>query len=212
MKEIVLVGGGGHCKSVIEVIESKAEFKIAGIIDATLPKGSTVSGYTVLGKDEDLDHISQKYSEFHLAVGSIKTADTRERLFLRLKEYKGSLPVISASTSYVSKRSLIGEGCIIMHNAFINAAVRLGVNCIVNTGAVVEHDVIVGNHSHISTTAVLNGNVKVGDHCFIGSNCVVREGVVIGNNVVIGAGSVVLKDVEDNSVIAGNPSKSIIRK
>ena len=50
---------------------------------------------------------------------------------------------------------------------------------------------------------VIGNNVTIGCHvCIIG-------GVRIGNNVIIGAGSVVVKDVPDNSVVAGNPAKVI---
>lgn len=203
MKEIILIGGGGHCKSVIEVIESKKEFRIAGIIDTNLKTGTEVSGYKVIGNDKDIAQIADSFDTFIIAIGSIKTAIIRKQQYLKLKAYGVKFPWIAASTSYVSDRSGIGDGTVIMHKAFVNAAARIGENCIINTGAIVEHDVTVGNHTHISTAAVLNGHVTVGDECFIGSNAVIKEGVVIGNNAIIGAGAVVLKDVADNAVITG---------
>ena len=33
MKQIILIGGGGHCKSCIDVIENGNKYKIRGIID-----------------------------------------------------------------------------------------------------------------------------------------------------------------------------------
>lgn len=51
------------------------------------------------------------------------------------------------------------------------------------------------------------GKIKIGDNVFIGANSVVLPNVTIGDNVVIGANSVVTKDVEANTIVAGNPAK-----
>ena len=33
MNNIILIGGGGHCRSAIDVIEQDSQFRIVGIID-----------------------------------------------------------------------------------------------------------------------------------------------------------------------------------
>ena len=58
MKKIILIGGGGHCKSVIDVIEQEAQFKIAGIVDKSELLGSKILGYQVIGNDFDLENLA----------------------------------------------------------------------------------------------------------------------------------------------------------
>lgn len=55
----------------------------------------------------------------------------------------------------------------------------------------------------------LFGRINVGNNVFIGIDSVIMPGVSIGNNVVIGAKSVVTKNLEGNSVYAGNPARKI---
>ena len=58
MNRIILIGGGSHCKSVIDVIEQEAKYEIAGIIDKPQLLGSKVLGYPIIGSDSDLNNLS----------------------------------------------------------------------------------------------------------------------------------------------------------
>ncbi|MEZ0117650.1 UNVERIFIED_ORG: maltose O-acetyltransferase [Heyndrickxia coagulans] len=53
------------------------------------------------------------------------------------------------------------------------------------------------------------GNVVIGNNVFIGADAIILPNVNIGNNVIVGAGAIVTHDIEDNSVVAGNPAKFI---
>ena len=206
---IILIGGGGHCKSCIDVLEQEGRFQIVGIIDVKENIGKKVLGYEIIGDDDSLETLAYKYDHFLITVGQLKTAKLRWRLFDKLKKLGKKLPVIIAPTAHVSKHARIGEGAIIMHFATVNAAVKLGVNCIVNTKALVEHDAIVGDHNHISTAAVLNGAVQVGDACTIGSNSTLIQSVKLKNNILIGSGAVVLSDLSEAGVYVGTPAKKL---
>jgi len=209
VKEIILIGGGGHCKSCISVIESTNEYRIAGIIDTPDKVGQKVLGYPVIGHDEQLPELKEKYDYALITVGQITSAKLRMKLFQKAKNAGFDLPVIVASTAFVSKHTQIGEGTIIMHQAIINADTTIGVNNIINTKALIEHDCQIGNHNHISTASVLNGNVNVGDECFIGSNSTFVNGIGIKNNIFIGINSIVNKNLEDKGVYVGSPVKKI---
>ena len=65
---IILIGGGGHCKSCIDVIEMHGMFSIAGIIDLPQNIGNRVMGYPIIGSDEDLELISKKYLNFFISL------------------------------------------------------------------------------------------------------------------------------------------------
>jgi len=210
-KKIILIGGGGHCRSCIEVIESTNEFHIAGIVEDVKEKvGGNILGYPIIGCDNDLPKLRKKYEYAHITVGQIKSHASRETLFKLAETLKYSLPSIVASSSLVSKYSKIGRGSIIMHHAMINANVEIGENNIINTKALMEHDVIIGDNSHISTNAILNGNVKIGNNCFVGSGTVLENGISINDNIIIGMKSLVRKSIIDEGTYAGNPLRKII--
>ena len=191
MKEILLIGGGGHCKSVIDVIEQEGKFKIAGIIDNNLKLGTKILDYEVIGKDEDLEKLRKKFNYAFITVGQIKSPDIRIKLFNLLKSLDYELPVIISPLAYVSKYSEIEEGSVIMHHALINANTKIGKNCIINTKALIEHDAKVEDFCHISTGAIINGGVIVRKNSFIGSNSVCKEYIKIKENSFIKAGSLV---------------------
>ena len=145
-KQIILIGGGGHCKSVIDVFESTAEYDIAGILDKESAIGQQVCGYSIIGTDNDIPKLIEAGFVFHITVGHIKTAAARINIYEQVTKAGGQLPVIIASTATVSQRAKLGAGTIIMHKAFVNADATIGKNCIINTGAVIEHDTTIGNH------------------------------------------------------------------
>lgn len=189
MKNIILIGGGGHSKSVIDVIEQEKKYKICGIIDKQEFLGTKILGYKVIGNDLDLDFLIKRFKYAIITVGHIKSAKPRIKLFNLAKKIGFILPTIISPNSYVSKHSIIGEGTVVMHHAIINANTFIGDNCIVNSKALIEHDCSISNHCHISTNATINGSVKIGSESFIGSNVTTKENIQIKKNSFIKAGT-----------------------
>ena len=175
MKEILLVGGGGHCKSVIDVIEQEGNYNIAGIVDKKELIGQEVLGYKVIGCDDDLEELFLKYKYALVTVGQIKSNTLRVKLFTVLKKIGYELPVIVSPLAYVSKHAKVEEGTVVLHNALVNANATVGVNCIVNSKALIEHDATIEEHCHISTATVINGGVIVKENTFVGSNSTTKE-------------------------------------
>lgn len=209
-KRLILIGGGGHCRSCIDVIESGKDWSIQGVLD-NLSREAFLSGYPVLGGDELIDSYIEKKYFFLVTVGQIKSASVRRKLFTQLKNRKAAVATIVSSKGHVSRHASLGEGVIVHHFAAINANVQVGNNCIINTFANIEHDVIIGDHCHISTSAVANGGVKIGNECFIGSGAVIANGISICSNVVIGAGAIVTRDISEEGVYVGNPAAKVNR-
>lgn len=203
-KNLILVGGGGHCKSVIDVAES-AGYNILGILDMPEDVGKPVLNYKVIGTDDEIPLYVNK-AEFVITVGFIKNPATRIKLYNKVKEAGGKLATIIASTAHVSKYSTIGEGTVVMHQAFVNAGAHIGINCIINTFCNIEHDAIIGDQCHISTGTMVNGDCKVGDRCFIGSQCVLANGIEIGDDVIVGAASFVGQTIIKKGIYFGNPA------
>ena len=191
MKEIILIGGGGHCKSVIDVIEREGRFKIAGIVDKPELLGSNVLGYPIIGNDSDLGDLAKKYEYALITVGQIKSPSLRIKLFDLAINAGFTLPNIISPNAYVSKHLTIGKGVVVMHNAMVNASASIGDNCIINSKVLIEHDCQISKHCHISTNATINGGVIVQSGCFIGSGVITKESITIGKNSFIKAGSLV---------------------
>jgi len=180
MKErIVLIGGGGHCKSVIDVIEQTNKYEIIGIVDKKELYGNDVLGYKVIACDDDLETLFETCKNAIITVGQIESNQIRVKLFEKLKEIGFNLPTIISPLAYVSKYSCIDEGTIVMHHALINVNVRIGKNCIINTKALIEHDCVVEDNCHISTASVLNGGVVVKENTFFGSNATSQQSIEI---------------------------------
>lgn len=200
-REIILIGGGGHCKACIDVIEAQGEYSIAGIVDLKEKIGEMVLNYKIIACDEDLPMLAKEYQYFLISIGQIKALQKRAEKFKNLKDYGAEFPIIISPAAYISKHARIDEGTIVMHRVVVNADAGIGKNCILNTGAVIEHDVVIKDNCHISTSVVVNGGTVVGENCFIGSNSAIREGIQVGSSSVIGAGLTILNSLPEKSFI-----------
>ena len=186
-RPLILIGGGGHCKSVIEVAES-AGYEIKGILDMPDEVGKDVlPGYKVIGTDDEIPQYVEE-CDFVITVGFIKNPAIRIKLYNKVKAAGGRLATIIAST------------------AFVNAGAKIGDNCIINTFVNIEHDAEVGNQCHISTGTMVNGECKIGENCFIGSLSVCANCIEIASDIIVGAGSVVRKSIRMKGIYAGNPA------
>jgi sugar O-acyltransferase (sialic acid O-acetyltransferase NeuD family) len=208
-KDIILIGGGGHCKSCIDVIESTGRYRIIGILDVPEKLHQKLLGYDIIGCDEDIPKYAKQEIAFLITAGHIKSSSVRKKIYNQIKSSDGILENIIANTAHVSTHAKLGEGTIVMHHAIVNADAHVGNNCIINSHALVEHDAKVRDHVHISTMSVVNGGCSIGSGTFIGSNSVVNQNINIGEDVTIGAGSVVHRDISSPGVYAGNPFKKL---
>ncbi len=208
MKEkLILIGGGGHCKACIDVIEQEGRFDIAGILDVPEKVGTQILGYSIIGTDDMIDSLTKEFRYFFITVGQIGSPGVRLRIFQKLKQTGLPLPVIISPFANVSKHAKLGEGTIVMHHALINAGATAGCNCIINSKALVEHDAQIGDHCHIATGAIINGGVSVGHESFIGSCSVISQNIIIAPKIILGAGSVVIKNLAETGTYMGIPAK-----
>ena len=203
-KGIILVGAGIHCKSCIDVIESENEYIIVGIIDIKKKIGEKIYDYEIIGSDEDIPNLLQKYRYFHITIGHVINAELRIQKFNYIKKLGGIFPVIKSPLAYISKHARVEEGSMIMHDALIDADAHVGRNCIVNISTLIAHGAKLEDHCHVSANCVL-GDCQIGSGTFIGCNCYINNGVTIMKNSVIGSCSNVLKPLLKKGIYAGNP-------
>ncbi len=203
---LILIGGGGHCRSCIDVIEQEGKYLIEGIIDDAIAE-EKVMGYPVVGGDNKIEVLSNKRHFFLITVGQIKSAAVRVNLYDKLKSSQALLATIISPRSYVAKSAIIEKGTIVMHGAIVNSGAHIGENSILNTLSLVEHDAVIEKHVHVSTGAILNGGCTVGSESFIGSGSVVANGVNICSRVIVGARSTVINHITIPGIYVGSPAK-----
>lgn len=206
---VLLIGGGGHCASVIDVIEAGDDFEVAGIVEAQASERKELLGYPVVGTDAQLPELLKRVPNCVITVGQIRSADVREKLYLEIKRLGGHLPNIISPLARVARSAEMGDGNVVMHHAIVNHFAKLGNNTIINHRALVEHDAMVGDHCHVSTGAIMNGGTSLGAGCMLGSAAVMIQGVSVIGRTLIGAGAVVTESIEQSGTYIGCPARLI---
>ncbi len=203
MKErLVLIGAGGYAKSVIDSIDEK-KYQIMGFIDDI--KSGVHLGLPIFS--DSIDNFKEKEEYVYF----ISIGDNVKRKYWYDRIVENGLKVINVidKTAILASDITYGRGIFVGKAAIINSDVRIGENVIINTKALIEHGGRIGNHSNVSTNTTLNGDVVVGNNCMIGSSSVVNGQLRIGDNSIVGSGAVVIRNVEENTVVAGVPAKKI---
>lgn len=205
MIDLILIGGGGHCKACIDVIEQEGEFNIAGIVDQKENLGNKILGYPVIGCDDDIESIQQKYNHFFIAVGQIVSSKLRRKL-KDLVESEGTIfPSIVSPLAYISKHAEIGVGNIIMHRVIVNAGAEIGSFNIFNTNSIIEHDCIIKDFNHISVSTTICGTVTIGSDCFIGASSTINNNINLSDSIFVGSNTLINKNLTEKGIYAGNP-------
>lgn len=201
MKNVIIIGTGGHAKVIVDIIEKSGD-NIVGFLDQNRSLGEQVLGYRVIGSEtEDLSCYQKDNTFFVIGIGD---NEKRKNLAesLNLSWYTAIHP-----TCCIAKEVEIGDGTVIMANAVINPATAIGKHCIINTSASVDHDNVIHDYVHISPNAALAGKVEVGECSHIGVGASVIDRTMICENVTVGAGAVVVKDIVKSGVYVGVPAK-----
>lgn len=195
---MILYGASGHCKVIIDILEC-SNVSIKNIIDDN-PKSTTILGKSVAHSSQ----VTLKSTDsVILSIGNNKV---RKKLS---NQFDVNFVTAVHPSAIVAQHTTIGKGTVVMAGAIINPDATIGAHCIINSGAVIEHDCTIENYVHISPNASLAGGVEVGEGSQVGIGATVIQGIKIGKWAVIGAGAVIINDVQDHSVVVGNPGKVI---
>ncbi len=208
-QKLIALGGGGHFRSCVDVIDAQGIFEIVGVVGPHSGSAAEILDFPFLGTDAELAALIPTYKNILISIGHMPHSRRRVELYVQCKELKAKFPVICSPHASVSSRAEVGEGSVIFHGALINTQAKVGVCTIVNSNALIEHNTTIGNHCHISTGALVNGGVSIGDHCFIGSGAIIRDNISIIAESVVGAGAVVVNDICEPGVYCGNPARKI---
>lgn len=203
-KKIILIGFGGHAKSVIDTIEQNNEFQIAGFSDITSQINKEYRGYKVICSDDELIDIYESGIRYaFITIGYMGQSNIREKIYNKLKEFGFIVPVIIDKSAIIAKDVILEDGTFVGKGVILNSQVYVKKLAIVNTGAIIEHECNIGKNSHIAGGSILCGNVTIGDNVFIGAGSKIIQNITVEDNSTIGAGSVVLHSIKRNSKVYG---------
>ncbi|WP_022761348.1 acetyltransferase [Butyrivibrio sp. AD3002] len=212
MESIVMIGGGGHCKSVIDAALRSRKFEKIYVTDVNLKPGDTILGCEVVGGDDKLPELlAGGVKNAFITVGFVKPSGLRSKLFFMAKDMGFSFPNIIDPSAVVAADAKLGSGIFIGKTAVINAGASVGDNAIINTGAIVEHDCKIGDFAHVAVGTKVCGESKVGANSLIGAGATILQCVEVGNDAIIGAGSVVIKNIGASCTAVGAPARILRR-
>ncbi|OPL08174.1 MAG: hypothetical protein AVO33_01300 [delta proteobacterium ML8_F1] len=203
MKILCIYGCGGMGREIADLTSRMDTWEKIIFVDDNI-KSRAVDEVPVYTLEETLNEFDKSELEFIVAAGE---PTSREFLYMKLESHELDLISVIDTGFHLSRFSSIDLGTIIHTGATLTVNVHIGKGCLINKHVVIGHDVTVGDYTVISPNVSVGGDVEMRSNCYIGSGAIIRNGIKIGENSIIGMGSVVLKDVEPNSVIAGNPAK-----
>ena len=182
-------------------------FEIIGLIDNNI-KASDYYGYPVLGTDEDVKALHEKYPLCSVVITPDAPA-IRKRLAEQYASLGFDFATVIHPSAMISKTARIGLGTVIQRGVHVSSNSHIGRFCKLNVNANVMHDNEVGDYATVAPNAVLLGYVTLEESVYVGANSTVLPNVTIGNNSIVGAGTVVVKTVQSECTVVGVPAKSI---
>lgn len=204
---IIVYGGGGHGKALVDLLRTMRIYRIVGIVDDGIDSDETIMGLPVLGGGDILNELHEKGVRQAInAVGGIGDMSIRTKVFRQLAEAGFVCPAIAHPTAFVESSASLSGGCQIFSHAYIGSESFVGYGAIVNTGAIVSHGCILDDYANISPGAILAGNVHIGKSTLIGMGVTINLGVTIGKGVRVGNGATIKTGVPENSIVRAGTS------
>lgn len=199
---IVLYGGGGHGKQIIDLIKITQRYTLVGIIDDEKNAGSEIMGIPVLGDYHLLGDLFERGIHQALnGIGGITDPVDRKTAFDRLEGAGFNCPVIIHPAAFVEPSASLSDGTQVFALAYVGSQCDIGFGCLINYGAILSHDCSLSERVNISPGAMLAGGVKVGEGARIGMGVTINIGLSIGAGALVGNGATVKADVPANTVV-----------
>lgn len=200
---IVLFGGGGLARALIDLVRAGDDFEVIGIVDDDRKPGTEVLGVRVLGGRAFLDPLARAGLCYAAnAVGAVGRIRARSDVSALITAAGLREPVLIEPTASVAASADLALGVQVFAQAVVSSAAVVGSHTIINSGAIVSHDCRVGANSHIAPGAILAGHVTVGDRVLVGMGVTAPIGVTIRDGALVGNGATLRGDVPANSVVA----------
>jgi len=193
MRNMMIVGAGGHARPVIAATKLLGKWVLSGVIDLAFQgQIEAILDVPVVGGVEVVKACNPSLMDVFIAIGCNKE---RSGVYVDLSKKGYALPNIVHPTAYVDKSVQLGQGNYIGPFAHVGPNVCIGDANIVNTCANLEHEVHVGNFSQFAPNSVVCGRTKIGSNVFVGASATIIERLTVSDLTLIGAGSVIVNDI-----------------
>jgi sugar O-acyltransferase (sialic acid O-acetyltransferase NeuD family) len=205
----LIYGASPLGKSIKLILDRDGEIDVIGFIDDYKERGSKFCGLNIIGDFSYLAKLkSQGINAIFFGVG-YTNMKLRGELLNRVRKGGFVTPNVVHSSALIDETAILGSGDVIFAGVIIDSGVEIGDNVLLHVGSIVGHDTKIHENVFISVGVTLAGFAEVHEETFIGAGSTIMDQITIGRNAVVGAGSVVIKDVPDNSVVAGVPAKIV---
>lgn len=199
---LVVFGGGGHGKTLIDLIRALGSYRLVGIVDDGQPAGSLIMGLPVLGGAAVLPDLAASGVRLAVnAVGGIGNVAVRLQVFERLHAAGFTCPNLVHPTAWVEPSAVLEGGVQVLAQSYVSSETRIGYGSVLNAGVVVSHDCRIGRCVNLSPGALLAGDVAIEDFAQVGMGVTINLHVVIGAGARIGNGATVKADVPAGSIV-----------
>ena len=204
---VAVIGGGGHGRVIIDMIEKISELTLVGVLDSNLAVGGEVLGSPVLGADSDVVALAEQ----HILEGVIVAIGdnyVRSQVAASVTEKAPHLkfPSVVHPSAQIAKGVQIWRGSVIMPGVVVNSGTQIGEFCILNTNCSVDHDGVLGDFSSFAPNSCAGGAVHIGDFSAVSLGANLIHNVKVGSHTVIGAGATVVSGLPSNVVAYGTPA------
>ena len=212
--KILLIGGGGNCRSILDVLLESNSYNEIGIVDDKSIDFKMFSDkISYVGTDKELENLFKTgWDKAFISIGSVGDTSIRRRLYNEIKRIGFSVPNIISRFAFVSNNSVLGEGVFVSKGAVVNIGSNIGNCCIINSNSTIEHDCRLGDFVHVSPGSTLCGGVSIGSDTHVGAGSIIKQYINVGNNTLIGMGSIVLNNLDSDSIYYGTPCRFIKKR
>ena len=216
-RKVAIIGCGGFGREVLWLIRNHNDavklrknrstevYDVVGFVDDDVAMhGKTLCDVPVLGSEDWL--LAHKGVCAVCAVGDPRA---RIRVTSRLQRSGVVFPTLIDPSVRMSSFVEIGAGAVICAGTIITTQVSIGNHVQINPNSTIAHDVVIHDYVTIAPAVNVSGTVEIGYGAYLGTNCSVIQNLRIGRGAIVGAGAVVDRDVEENVVSVGVPSRAI---
>ena len=210
MQKIVILGASGHGGVVLDCILKEGIYDCIGFLDSYKSSGSSYLGYEILGNENDLPAIMDKYKVSGIVI-AIGDNHTRKCVVQKIRKLVPDLEFVSTvhPSAIVSREVVMGAGSVLLSGVKITSNSFVGDHCILNTNSILEHDSVMHNYSSLAPMVCVGGGFQLGECSAMCIGVICIENITVGDHSVVGAGALVLSDIPNSVLAIGRPARII---
>ena len=205
MKNIIVLGSGGHALNVIDLLlHEQKDYKPFGVLDPSAQ--GDILGVPILGDDSLLESLLAKGIEYAFpAIGFGEGVDNRlrQKIFEKVKSMRFKIPNLISSKAFIRSGVKMGEGNIIQAGSIIDSEVELEDNIALGFNVLIGHRCQIKSHVTFSGGVILNGGITIGEGTFLGMGCMLYRNV--GRWCKVSPGVACLEEVPEEKIVFGHP-------